>query len=132
MCARPGYSTVKPPEEAPSVMLKAMLTAVQDVEQKKGTLLPKRDVHVYIFLPESPPLLPLPKAKAPSPRILFTAEDMRNMGPLMGFLRGKGVEVLWRENVPNTVVADEALSQDVACIVTSRRRDPEGDHAGVD
>jgi len=53
MCARPGYSTVDPPSDAPKVMLRAMLAAIEDVAPAPS------DIHVFIFLPASSQLLPL-------------------------------------------------------------------------
>merc|ERR1711924_426450 len=111
-------------------MLRAMLDGLTDVVQKK-TSSQHPDACVYIFLPESPPLLPNPEAKIVSPRIFFIDKALGRKGSLLELLRRKGIEVLWRENVENASVAAEILSQDVVCVATNQRRDPDGDSAGL-
>merc|ERR1711920_923639 len=42
-----------------------------------------------------------------------------------------GAEVLWHENLANSLVLEQVFSRDVSLVVTNQRREPDGDRAGT-
>lgn len=126
MCARPGYSTV-PASDAPAVMLSAMLAGADDVRRKRGEAFSLEQV--LIFVPSLMRATPAPRNERA--QVLFSDSSLGKKGPLLQNLRDIGVEVLWRENVPNTAVLKEVFANEVPVVVTNQRRGVDGGNAGI-
>lgn len=128
MCARPGYSTVRP-EDAPATMLASMLEAVEDVN--KSLSCESAALEVLIFVPNVLiPSMPV-NSEIGVHRVLLSDENISAKQPLFDRLHARGIKVAWLENTANSVVVEEAMQNRMGALVANRSRDPDGDDAGL-